>query len=773
MAHGAGLGERDERVPGGAAAPARAPVAPRRLSPDARALLIIVAAVVLANLPYVLGIFEADPLGPRSGLVSAFVPGPLGGGPTIDPNNGFISQALTHRAVLDWLDLRWPWWNPYQATGAPLAGDMQSAALFPPSLLTLLRDGQLYERMLLEIVAGLSTFLLLRRLSIGRRAAAPAAIAFALNGTFAWFSHAAVNPVAFLPLLLLGIESAYAASVARRGGGWWLIAVAGALSIYAGFPEVAYIDGLLAVAWLIWRAACLERGRLPALAGKAAAGAVAGVLLAAPLLIASIHFLGQTDLSRHDARAFGDVHLSLAALPQLVLPYVYGPIFGASDPKFALMNIWGGVGGFLSMSLVMFGLLGLLSPGRRGLRVMLVAWLAFALSLMYAPPPGLTDAVGALPGMSRVIFSRYAFASVELAVIVLAALGLDAVIRARVPRRRVLAAASASLAVVAVAAIGARPLADRAGVAFSHRPYLVVAVRWGAGIVAVAAASALVRPHGTRALLVGVVVAGEALVLFAVPQLSAPRSVQVDLAPVTFLQRHQGLSRVFALGPLAPNYGSYFGVASLNNDDFPPAPFARYVREHLDRYVEATVFVGTGQGGRSPWVPSPRDELLRNLDGYRAAGVAYVLTPAGKPLPTGPGTFALAARTPTTWIYRLPGAASYFTASSSGCSVRPHGRRRADVSCPGPAVLVRRETDLPGWTARVDGREVPIGRDSGLFQAVRVGAGSHRVTFSYAPRHVGWGFAGLAAGCAWLLGAAALRRRRPADLSARPARSPA
>jgi hypothetical protein len=136
-----------------------------------------------------------------------------------------------------------------------------------------------------------------------------------------------------------------------------------------------------------------------------------------------------------------------------------------------------------------------------------------------------------------------------------------------------------------------------------------------------------------------------------------------------------------------------------------------------------------------------------------------VLTPAGQPLPTGPGTFALAARTPTTWIYRLPGAASYFTASSSGCSVRPHGRRRADVSCPGPAVLVRRETDLPGWTARVDGREVPIRRDSGLFQAVRVGAGSHRVTFSYAPRNIHWGFAGVVGGCLWLLGAPLLRRR--------------
>jgi hypothetical protein len=54
-----------------------------------------------------------------------------------------------------------------------------------------------------------STYLLLRRLA---RAPASAAggTAFALNGTFAWL-YVPVNPVAFLPLLLLGVE-------VRRGG---------------------------------------------------------------------------------------------------------------------------------------------------------------------------------------------------------------------------------------------------------------------------------------------------------------------------------------------------------------------------------------------------------------------------------------------------------------------------------------------------------------------------------------------------------------------------
>lgn len=220
--------------------------------------MVAIAAVVIAgNLLYVLGVVVANPLAVRSGLGSG--QGVLFGASTIDPNDAFISQALTHRAMLDWVHFSLPWWDPYQGTGMPLAGEMQSAAFFPPSALALLSDGQLYERMLLEFLSGAWTFLLLRRIEVGVVAATAGGIAFALSGTFAWFAHAAINPIAFLPLLLLGIESARSAAVAGRRGGWWVIAVACALSFYAGFPETAYPDALLAVAWLVWRCASAPR----------------------------------------------------------------------------------------------------------------------------------------------------------------------------------------------------------------------------------------------------------------------------------------------------------------------------------------------------------------------------------------------------------------------------------------------------------------------------------------------------------------------------------
>ena len=623
-----------------------------RLRGDLGCSLAIAAAVLIANVAYLIGAADANPLATRSGLAASVVAGPLPGERAADPNDGFTSQALGHRAALDLLHLRAPWWNPYEGTGAPLAGEMQSAALFPPTLLLALSSGQLYEHMLLELLAGICTYLLLRRLALARLASTAAGIAFALNGTFAWLAHAPVNPIPFLPMLLLGIEAAFAATVAGRRGGFALMAVAGALSVYAGFPEVAYADALLAVCWFAWRGACLEHARLGAFVRKGAAGVLVGTLLSAPLLAASADYVANASLGGHGHA--GAVHLPAAAAPQLVLPYVYGPIFAFSDPKHVVFGTWGSVGGFLSASLALLALVGLAAGRHRGLKVALSAWIVLALARMFGEPPGLGALLGLLPGMSRVALYRYGFPSVEFAVIVLAALGLDRLEGARLPRGRIAAAAAAALVLVALATAGALPYARRLGSGSGQIRYFEASLIWGVAVVIAAAGAMLLRRSSLRIGLASAIVAVEALLLFVVPEASAPRSASLDTAPVEYLQRHLGSARFFTLGPLQPNYGTYFGVASLNANDLPvPTRFADYVTSRLDQAVDPTVFVGDLGGGRARSAPSPEAELLRNRAGYRAAGVAYVLTPAGNPLPAG---FALVFRSPTTWIYRLTGA---------------------------------------------------------------------------------------------------------------------
>lgn len=723
-----------------------------RVHADARAMLAIAAVVVLANAPSLLTFSNANPLVTRSGLASSVTAGPLPGQRAIDPNDGYTAQALGHRAALDWSRLQVPWWNPYEGTGAPLAGELQSAAFFPPTLLMLLANGQLYEHVLLEILTGLFTYLLLRRLSLGRWASATGAIAFALNGTFAWFSHAPVNPVAFLPALLLGVELAFSATAAGRRGGWWLIAVAGAGSFYAGFPETAYIDTLFGLCWFGWRCGCLPRERLAGFVRKAGYGAAVAVLLSAPLLVASLDYVFEATIGAHAGNLAGATHLPLRAAVQLVLPYAYGPIFAFGDAKLTLTGIWGHVGGFLSTSLVLLALLGLASRGRRALRLTLLAWIVLSMARIYGEPRLLRGVLGLVPGMSHVAFYRYAFPSLELAVTILAAIGLDGLAKRALPRRRLAMVAAGVLALVVAAALAARPLAQQ------RDTYLVRSAAFGIAVVLAIGGAALMRDSRTRVWLAALAVAGETAALFALPQASAPKSVALDTAPVAFLQRQIGTSRFFTLGPLQPNYGSYFGVGSLNVNDVPvPSAFANYVHTRLDTAVDPMVFVGTG-AARPPSVPSPLRELLGNLRAYRAAGVAYVLTPRGTSLPESPTTFTLAFASASTRIYRLHGSTPYFTASRPACTVAPESRVSVRLSCQRRTELVRRETDLRGWSAKVDGHPVRVQRFGALFQAVEVAGGTHRVTFAYAPPHIWWGFAAFVAGGAWLLAAAATSR---------------
>ena len=134
-----------------------------------------------------------------------------------------------------------------------------------------------------------------------------------------------------------------------------------------------------------------------------------------------------------------------------------------------------------------------------------------------------------------------------------------------------------------------------------------------------------------------------------------------------FLQRNLGLSRYFSLGPLGPNYGSYYTIRELDASDNPfSSVFANYILTRLDPTADPYFFTGV-------FGPNPTQELESHLDGYRAAGVRYVLAPEGVTLPQGPKTFTLVFRSPTTWIYRLAGTEPYFTSTSPRCTVTPQG----------------------------------------------------------------------------------------------------
>jgi hypothetical protein len=269
---------------------------------------------------------------------------------------------------------------------------------------------------------------------------------------------------------------------------------------------------------------------------------------------------------------------------------------------------------------------------------------------------------------------------------------------------------------------------------------VIVAATWWAG-----------RVRGLP-LLLGALVVAEAVVLFALPHASANRSAaQIDDAPVRFLQTNLGTGRFMTLGPIAANYGSAFGIAQLNVNDLPiPKGWAHFVHDVLHSGVSPENFISV-----------PVDEFLANVDAYSSAGVRYLVVSSGD------GEAALAhdaslrrvMRSSTSDIYELPNPRPYF--SADGCTAQFVGRTQVTASCDAPAVLHRLELSMPGWTASIDGRAVPVVSTAEGLQSVDLPAGTSVVVFEFEPPYIrwAWALAGLACVAAIAMSARSRRRR--------------
>jgi hypothetical protein len=153
---------------------------------------------------------------------------------------------------------RLPLWNPYTYAGAPFWADIQSAVLYPFSGLTLLLSApwgfSLFalecEAVLHFWLAGVFTFLFVRRITSQRAPALLAAIGFAFGGYLTAYPSqqlAVLETDVWLPLLLYWTDRALVDRSAQplrlRANPGWLAALAAGLtlgvSILAGHPQSA------------------------------------------------------------------------------------------------------------------------------------------------------------------------------------------------------------------------------------------------------------------------------------------------------------------------------------------------------------------------------------------------------------------------------------------------------------------------------------------------------------------------------------------------------
>jgi uncharacterized membrane protein YfhO len=81
----------------------------------------------------------------------------------------------------------------------------------------------------------------------------------------------------------------------------------------------------------------------------------------------------------------------------------------------------------------------------------------------------------------------------------------------------------------------------------------------------------------------------------------------------------------------------------------------------------------------------------------------------------------------------LPAAAEAATPGRARITLYTQQRVELAIEAAQPALLVLTDSAYPGWTARVDGASAPILATDVAFRGVLVPAGSHSVTFEYAP----------------------------------------
>lgn len=662
---------------------------------------------------------------------------------------------------------RLPHWSAHQGFGFPLLADIETAVFYPGTLLGVLLFGPdiAYHVLAREvaghlIVAGLGLFLVLRRAGTGWAAGVAGALVFASSG-FMWahLAHATIiQSATWIPWALLAASHLVDRPTARAAAG---LAIALALSVLGGHPQIAYYAGLAVGVLLIvlgWPARGappwhLVRGpRLPL-------GLFAGLLAVG---LTALQTIPTAVLTRHSVRwrptAAFLVH---DALPWDRLLTFLVPLAYEGTPRWRNVDEFHAYVGVLPLVLAGWALL-----VRRDRWTLLFGALAALglLGALHVPPVAWVVAAGHFRIPARAVLFW------DLGVAGLAGLGAAALLRARGalhgPERWLLGGLVGALGVALLAAAwmataGARVLLD-AGLSpqFSHH--------WRAFVLGVAGALlvvAAVRSVAPRALASALLVLGA-----VVDVLSFPAGVAWSPVPP-----HGWWPEEPRLALLAERAGPYRVSGRLMGRPWTQEANAGLVY----RVPLPTVYSSLTLSREGAWAHLLRDAPPPEL--LRTAGVRWVVTRRGQSMqglvPSGDPELAHAFERRGFLLWEVPdplpraylsgttrlvrGAVNVRAAlpaldprrevlverpeASCGSAAASPGpgaislladeptRVLLRVRAPAPAPLVLSDTYYPGWRASIDDAPAPLHRANLLFRMVCVPAGEHQVEFRFTP----------------------------------------
>ncbi|MBR0559393.1 hypothetical protein KB213_04895 [Neokomagataea sp. TBRC 2177] len=580
---------------------------------------ILILCPIALYVPEWLGVLSSDPLMTSSTLLvnapnftqGGFLPGNPG---WIDGCAGVFVEALGRLVSQDWLHGIIPWWNPYSGVGMPLAGEYQPAAFFLPFILYLaLPNGLLMMKCTLQIIAGLSTYTLLKKIRLDARVALVGGLLYAFNGTYAWASDGPSEPLAFLPLALYGVERA-------REGRWGWLALGLAYLMLSGFPETAYLLGLLVLGWAILR---FFQSSNKYIYTKAIiiGGFVAG-FISSPQLLAFASYLPNANIGSHSY--FNDTPLPHEAWSMLFFPYINGTFFYASQ-----FDAWYALGGYCGVVLPFCAFLGLMGRKDRALRWVLCAFVVFIFGKQANIQPFVWF-IDHIPEAAHTVFYRLCEPVVEACLIVLSCFALDDATRGewRSHKNLFLVAFALILGFGYVLYLDMpmlhkiRPFSE--GPISSHK-YMLFSI-----IISVVELFLFFLFYKKRSSVKYIfsVLLFSNIILFAFPLLSARPERSLDKPFLEALRAEtKGFQRFATLGPVEPNYGVYLNIPSLNFNAIPtPKNWIIRLKKDFGSGLDPVTFNGffpSDENG-NPFLLKP---ALSHPEVFEALGVSALVVP--------------------------------------------------------------------------------------------------------------------------------------------------
>lgn len=685
-----------------------------------------------------------------------------------------------------------PGWNPFSFSGSALLASAQAGALYPPNLVFLFLSPALANNVTVVIsfvVAGTGTYAFTRMLSRDPAGAAVAGLVFAFSGfMLGRIGHQnMIASLAWLPWAFVAFEM-----LRQRMSPLRLLGAGGALALVllAGHPQMLSV-ALMALGVYAVALSVVDRhnGVVRPLVTLVVMLCL-GLALSAAQLLPTVAILDVSDRSELSFEAATTYSFSETHLPLLVFPYLFGntvpmapfdvPYQGAFETNLTELA---GYPGAAALCLAAAGL-ATVRRDRRMASLLIAGVVALLVALGSSTPIG--KLVYELPVYGQFRSWGRFVGVVDLAVAVLAGLGVTRLRTADASQRRAAATAAGGVAAFIVLAAVAIPWVGALDPFLVEGQALVLALAIPAGFAVVGAVlcavASRVRAAAVVAALACVLVTVDALASFGAfyewragdPSVaSLQRAIDPDLAPAWGgvpdvpggIDRYIVGALDVAAVPTYVNLTVAKGLPSANGFE-PLAPEA-----YLERVAGMTYYGGTTRPedlwrpgsdlldllrismvlvpDESDPRPPPGSVLGRGVHLPELEITRYDYEPA---LPEAFVVGAVERRDPAVLTETIIGRSGFDplqrvliedSCPVCGAMTDPGPAGTATVSRPGtqeidvearadrPSMLVVSEAWFPGWTATVDGEAVDVRRVDGLLLGVPLPAGDSRVELSY------------------------------------------